>query len=85
MTDLEEQLAKLEQRLAAIEAREEREPRGLEGLWREVFPLEARKHLRMARKEQLLAARAVVDHWIEHLEKEPATDTLPRRESISVE
>jgi len=49
-----------------------------------VFPLEARKHMRTARKEQLLAARAFVDNWIERLEKEPA-DALPRRESISLE
>lgn len=84
MTDLEAKLAELEQRLAAVEAGEEREPRGLEGLWREVFPPEARKHMRSARKEQLLAARAFLDHWIERLEKEPA-DALPRRESISLE
>jgi hypothetical protein len=84
MTDLEAKLAELEQRLAAVEAGEEREPRGLEGLWREVFPPEARKHMRTARKEQLLAARAFLDHWIERLEKEPA-DALPRRESISLE
>ena len=84
MTDLEAQLAELEQRLAAVEAREEREPLGLVGLWREVFPPEARKHMRTARKEQLLAARAFLDHWIERLEKEPA-DALPRRESISLE
>jgi hypothetical protein len=84
MTDLEGKLAELEQRLAAVEAGEEREPRGLEGLWREVFPAEARKHMRTARKEQLLAARAFLDHWIERLEKEPA-DALPRRESISLE
>jgi hypothetical protein len=84
MTDLEAQLAELEQRLAAVEAREEREPRGLVGLWREMFPPEARKHMRTARKEQLLAARAFLDHRIERLEKEPA-DALPRRESISLE
>jgi len=84
MTDLEAQLAEMEQRLAAVEAHEEREPGGLVGLWREVFPPEARKHIRTARKEQLLAARAFLDHWIERLEKEP-TDALPRRESISLE
>ncbi len=84
MTDLEAKLAELEQRLAAVEADEGREPRGLEGLWRDVFPPEARKHMRTARKEQLLAALAFLDHWIERLEKEPA-DALPRRESITLE
>ena len=84
MSDLETQLAELEQRLAVVEARSEREPRGLAGLWREVFPAEVRTHMRAARKEQLLAARAFLDHWIEHLEKEPA-EALPRRESISLD
>jgi BMFP domain-containing protein YqiC len=84
MSDLEDQLAQLEQRLAGVEARSARVPRGLIGLWREVLPPEVRAHLRAARKEQLLAARAFLDHRIEHLEKKPA-DALPRRESISLE
>jgi hypothetical protein len=83
MTDLEAQVAELEERLAAMEAREEREPRGLIGLWRDLMPPEARKHLRAARKEQLLAARALVDHWIERVDREPRI--LPRRESIPLE
>ena len=84
MTDLEAKLAELEQRLAAVEAREESEPTGLVGLWRELFPPQVRKHMRAARKEQLLAARAFLDHRIERLEKEPA-ESLPRRESIPLE
>jgi hypothetical protein len=84
MTDLEEQLAALEQRLAAMEARSQQEPMGLLGVWREVFPAEARQHMRAARKEQLLAARAFLDHWIERLDRDPAGD-LPRRESISLD
>ncbi|MGO9205537.1 MAG: hypothetical protein ACLQBX_04980 [Candidatus Limnocylindrales bacterium] len=43
-----------------------------------------RTHLRAARKERLLAARALLDHRIEHLENAPA-DTLPRQESISLD
>ena len=84
MTDLEDRLAQLEQRLAAVEARSERAPRGLIGLWREVFPPEVRTHLRAARKERLLAARALLDHRIEHLEKAPA-HALPRPESIALD
>ena len=84
MSDLEAQLAELEQRLAAVEARSKRGPRGLVGLWHEVLPPEVRAHVRAARREQLLAARAFVDHWIEHLEKEPE-EALPRRESIPLE
>jgi hypothetical protein len=84
MTDLEEQLAVLEQRLEALEAHRERRPRGLMGLWREMVPTEARRHMRAARKEQLLAARALLDHWIERAEREPA-ENLPRRESIPLD
>ncbi len=84
MTDLEERLAELEQRLAAVEAEAAGEPSGLVTLMRAVFPPEARTHMRAARKEQLLAARAFLDHWIEKLEREPS-DRLPRRESITVE
>jgi hypothetical protein len=47
-------------------------------------PSEVRAHLRAARKERLLAARALLDHQIEHLEQAPA-DALPRRESITLE
>jgi hypothetical protein len=84
MTDLENRLAELEQRLAAMEARGEHAPTGLLGVWRDVFPAEVRTHMRAARKEQLLAARAFLDHWIEHLDRNPA-DELPRRESISLD
>ncbi len=84
MTDLEDQLVELEQRLAAVEARGGRAPRGLLGVWRELFPPEVRTHMRAARKEQLLAARAFLDHWIDRMDREPA-DELPRRESISLD
>jgi hypothetical protein len=40
--------------------------------------------MRAARKEQLLAARAFLDHWIDRLDREP-DEALPRRESISLD
>jgi hypothetical protein len=84
MTDLEDRLAELEQRLAAIEGHGEHAPMGFLGAWRDVFPSEVRAHMRAARKEQLLAARAFLDHWIERLDRNPAEE-LPRRESISLD
>lgn len=84
MTDLQERLEAIEGRLEAMEVRESRAPKGLAGVWREVFPPEVRAHMRAARKEQLLAARAFLDHWIDRMEARPVDD-LPRRESIELE
>ena len=84
MNDLEERMTELETRLASVEQRAGDEPFGLLHLFREVLPSEVRAHMRSARREQLLAARAFLDHWIERLEKEPA-ERLPRRETISVD
>ena len=82
-TDLQARIAILEERLAELEARDQEEE-GLEPLFGRLFPSEARRHMRAARKEQLLAARAFLDHWIDRIEREPA-DRLRRRESIKLE
>jgi hypothetical protein len=37
-----------------------------------LFPEEARKHLRVAGREQLLAARVYLDRWIERLDEAEA-------------
>ena len=51
-----------------------------------VLPEEARKHLKAATREQLLAARVYVDKWIERLdEEEAATESGRQHEKISVE
>ncbi len=80
--DLFARLAELETRVAEMEARWE-EP-GVGSLVRRLIPPEARRHLRAARKEQLLAARALIDHWIDRLEREPERRRR-RRERIDVE
>lgn len=80
--DLLARLVEIETRIADMEARWE-EP-GVGSLVRRLVPPEARRHLRAARKEQLLAARAFIDHWIDRLEREP--EPRPRRrERIELE
>lgn len=80
--ELRDRLAELEERLAALEAQEAESVAG--GLLARLVPPEARHHLRAARREQLLAARAILDRWIARLEREPE-ERLRRRESIRVE
>ena len=52
-----------------------------------LFPEEARKHLKVAGREQLLAARVYLDRWIERLdeaaEEKRAAD--PPHEKIEIE
>ena len=49
----------------------------------EVFPHESRTHMRNAWKEQLLAMRSVLDHWIE--KQDERSSGTKRRETISVD
>jgi hypothetical protein len=81
--ELRARLAELEERLAALEARGGEEVAG-GGLLAHLIPPEARRHLRAARREQLLAARAILDRWIARLERDPG-EGLRRRETIPVE
>jgi len=41
--------------------------------------------MRAARREQLLAARSFIDHWIDRLDRKPAANERRRRESITLE
>ena len=93
--------ADLERRIAALERRSPRAmmEQGRTGLeeafWavtHSMFPEEARRHLKAATKEQLMAARVYLDRWIAGLEdrsdapSEPATTTTrPGSEKIEVE
>ena len=90
--------AQLEQRIADLERRT---PRAMmeqgrtgieEAFWAIVanaFPGEARRHLKAATREQLLAARVYIDRWIAGLEEggeEPAPSAPTRpHERIDVE
>lgn len=51
-----------------------------------ILPEEARRHLKAATREQLLAARVYIDKWVAHLDEEAAaTDSSRQHEKISVE
>ena len=80
---LRERLAELEKRLAELEA-ERHEEMNLDRLMRRVLPGEVQDHLRNARREQLLALRAMIDRWIERVD-ETSGERVRRRESISVD
>ena len=87
--DLERRIAELERRTPRAMMQEGRS--GLEeAFWAVVhtmFPQEARKHLKSATREQLLAARVYLDRWVARLdeqENESSASTRPH-EKIEVE
>jgi hypothetical protein len=82
--DLEARITDLERRLPRGERRESVET-AFWAIMRNVFPSETRSHMKAAGREQLLAARSYLDHWIAKMEAEPAEEEKPQHESIEVE
>ena len=54
-------------------------------LMREVFPAQTRAHMKAAGREQLLAARSYLDHWIARLDEKAPPEPAADREEITVE
>jgi hypothetical protein len=88
--------AELEQRIAELERRSSWRSTVDDGrsgvetaFWAAVhslFPEEARKHLKVAGREQLLAARVYLDKWIAKLDEEDAAAAEGRpHEKIEIE
>lgn len=89
----------LEARLARVEAKLEGDrseagwTRGVGGmetvawsLMRTLFPDETRRHMRAATREQLLAARSYIDHWLDRMERKTDDERAePEREHITLE
>jgi hypothetical protein len=79
----------LERRLEALERKSTRSDRGSAteaafwALMHNLFPEEARTHMRAAGREQLLAARAYLDHWIAKLEHH-SEENGRRHENIEI-
>lgn len=90
----EDRVIELEDRIAQLEQRQRRGGAGRSAaetaFWavmHNVFPEDARRHLKAAGREQLLAARVYLDTWISKLDEQdgaPAAAAPPATESIEV-
>lgn len=80
--EMEARIADLEARLRRGERRDSIET-AFWALMHNVFPDETRRHMKAAGREQLLAARAYLDHWIGKMGEEPTAER--ERETIEVE
>jgi BMFP domain-containing protein YqiC len=87
--ELEARISDLEQRLRSSDSSGGGSRRaGIEtafwAMMREVFPQETRRHMKAAGREQLMAARSYLDHWIAKLDEQREAAT-PEREQIAIE
>lgn len=86
--DLEARIADLERQLGR-RASEEPGRTGIEtAFWatmHRIFPDEARRHLKVAGREQLMAARVYLDRWIARLDEKEAAQAGQPREKIDIE
>jgi hypothetical protein len=81
--EMEARIADLEARLRRGDRRDSIET-AFWALMHNVFPDETRKHMRAAGREQLMAARSYLDHWISRLDDKGDIPTA-ERETIEVE
>jgi uncharacterized coiled-coil protein SlyX len=79
--ELEARIQELESRLARLERPGDRVSDHIDSLMRTVVPDQTRTHMRAAWREQLLALRSFLDHWIE---QERAGGDATARERIDV-
>jgi len=82
--DMEARIADLEARLRGGDKRASVET-AFWALMHNVFPDETRKHMKAAGREQLLAARTYLDHWIRKMDEAQDQNGAADRESIEVE
>lgn len=83
-TELEARIEELERRLQRSDSRASMET-AFWAVMHNVLPEETRRHVKAAGREQLLAARSYLDHWIAKMGDEPASAVPPERHSIEVE
>jgi BMFP domain-containing protein YqiC len=83
--ELEARISELERRQKGGSARRDSVETAFWAVMREVFPAQTRTHMKAAGREQLLAARSYLDHWITKLDEEAPPPAPPEREEITVE
>jgi hypothetical protein len=83
--ELEQRIADLERRLGRYEGRSGPET-AFWAIMHRIFPEDARRHMKVATREQLMAARSYLDRWIARLDESVDGDRDPeRRQTIEVE
>ena len=83
--ELEARIADLERRLPRGADRRESMETAFWAVMRNFLPGETGKHMKAAGREQLLAARSYLDHWIAKMDADPVEEQPAPRESIEVE
>jgi hypothetical protein len=78
--DRDRRIEELEERIEQLEERRTTMDRSRSAM-NSVFPTETRKHMRAAGREQLLAVRSLLDHWIGRLRDESEKPDNPRENS----
>jgi len=90
----DERLGQIERRLNDLDRRESATERALERAMSSsrqamghILPSRTRHHLRNAGRENLLAIRSMLDHWVEQLETKPEERDKPagERENIPID
>ena len=86
--ELEARIAELERRGSWRSTMDEGRSGAETAFWAVVhtlFPEEARRHLRVAGREQLMAARVYLDRWIARLDEKDTAAPEQQREKIEIE
>lgn len=78
-TELEQRIRDLEQRLSRYE-RSSGPETAFWALMHRIFPEDARKHMKVATREQLIMARGYIDRWITRLDDAKVDAAVPRED-----
>ncbi len=78
-SELEQRIRDLEQRLSRYEGSSGPET-AFWALVHRIFPEDARKHMKVATREQLIMARGYIDRWITRLDDAQVDAAVPRED-----